>query len=142
MIIPDINILIYALNRDSHNHGKAKRWLEEAFSGDKPVGLSWIVLLGFLRLVTSGKIMERPLPMETAFGVIDEWMALPSVVIIEPTERHWDIMKELLSPLSTAGNLTSDAHLAALAIQHGGVLCSTDHDFGRFKGLRWENPLV
>jgi len=141
MIVPDINILIYALNKDHVYHRQAKRWLEKAVSGGEAVGLSWIVILGFLRIVTSEKIMANPIDMETAFRIVDGWLEFPAVRIIEPTDRHWSILKEILSPLGTAGNLTSDAHLAALAVEYGGRLYSTDNDFARFRGVRWKNPL-
>lgn len=141
MIIPDINILIYAINKDYKYNIQAKRWLEKIISGDEPVGLSWIIILGFLRIITNGKIVNKPLDINTAFGIIDEWLTFPAVRIIHPTDNHWNIFKELLSPLSTAGNLTSDAHLAALAIEHSGCIYSTDNDFGRFRGLRWKNPI-
>lgn len=141
MIIPDINILIYAINIDYEHHEKARVWFESAMTGDEPIGLSWIVVLGFIRIITNGKIMNTPIDMDAAFSIVDEWLDYSTVQIIEPTDSHWKIFKELLSPLSTAGNLTSDAHLAALAIEHAGCLYSTDRDFQRFKGLRWENPL-
>lgn len=142
MIIPDINLLIYAINIDSAYHSKARKWLEDAVRGSEIIGLTWIVILGFIRITTNARILERPLSMETAFAVMDQLLELPSVVIVEPTGEHWKIYKELLSPLSTAGNLTSDAHLAAIAIQHRACLYSTDNDFSRFKGLRWKNPLA
>ena len=141
MIIPDINILIYAVNKDSKYHSSAKKWFEKTLSEDEPVGLAWIVILGFLRIITSGKIMPRPLQPEAAYNIIETWFGLQVVQTINPTEQHWKILKELLGPLSTAGNLTSDAHLAALTIEHSACLYSTDNDFGRFKTLRWKNPL-
>ncbi len=141
MIIPDINILIYATNSDSRYHAEAKKWLEQALSGDETVGLTWIVILGFIRILTNGKIMQRPLTVDKAFQIVDEWMQIPIVDILHPTEQHWKIFKELLKPLGTAANLTSDAHLAALAIEHSGRLYSTDNDFSRFKTLRCKNPL-
>ncbi len=141
MKIPDINLLIYAVNRDTPHHGKAREWLETALSSRDTVGFAWIVLLGFLRIVTNDRIMPKPLSLDTASGLIDEWLDLPVSQIISPKERHWEIVKELLRPLGVAGNLTSDAHLAALTIEHGGRLYSTDNDFSRFRLLRWTNPL-
>ena len=99
-------------------------------------------MLGFLRIITNGRIMPTPLPPEIALEIIDEWLGQPPSRIVVPTEEHWPILKELLTPLGTAANLTSDAHLAALAIEHGARLFSTDNDFGRFAGLRWTNPLA
>ncbi len=141
MKVVDINLLIYALNKDTPHHPQAKKWLETSLSDDEPVGLAWIVILGFLRIITSARIMPAPLSSETAIEVIEEWLHHPTVKIIVPGERHWDILKELLTPLGTAANLTSDAHLAALAIEYGARLFSTDNDFSRFPNLRWINPI-
>jgi hypothetical protein len=141
MKVVDINILIYTINKDTPHHQKAKKWFETSMSSDEPVGLAWMVILGFLRIITSGRIMPTPLKSEVAFEIVDEWLKQPSCRIIVPTERHWSILKELLMPLGTAANLTSDAHLAALAIEHGARLFSTDNDFSRFASLRWTNPI-
>lgn len=142
MIIVDVNLLLYAVNEDSPNHGKAKTWLEIAVSGTETVGLPWIVLLAFLRLTTRPGLFQRPLSVEVAFGLVDAWLQQPSVTVPEPTPRHLQTMRDLVSPLGTGGNLTSDAHLAALAIEYGAELCSTDNDFGRFNRVRWRNPLA
>jgi toxin-antitoxin system PIN domain toxin len=115
--------------------------LEASLSSEEPFGLAWIVILGFLRIITNGKIMPTPLSSEVALEIVDEWLGQPTARIIVPTEKHWDIFKELLKPLGTAANLTSDAHLAALAIEHGARLFSTDNDFSRFTKLRWANPI-
>jgi toxin-antitoxin system PIN domain toxin len=141
MKVVDINLLIYALNTDTPNHLQAKKWLEASLSEDEPVGLAWIVILGFLRIITSAKIMPSPLSPEIAIEIIEEWLHHPTVKVIVAGERHWDILKELLAPLGTAANLTSDAHLAALAIEYGARLYSTDNDFSRFSKLRWINPI-
>ena len=106
------------------------------------MGLSWTVLLAFLRLTTRSGIFEKPLSVETAFEVVGAWLAQPSVVTIDPAAEHLRVMRDLLLPLGTGGNLTSDAHLAALAIEKGAELCSTDSDFDRFPRLRWRNPLT
>lgn len=142
MIFVDVNLLIYAVNEDSPDHRKAKAWLEAAISGTETVGLPWTVLLAFLRLTTRPGLFQKPLSVEAAFDVLDFWLQQDSVTIPEPTERHLRTMRDLLSPLGTGGNLTSDAYLAALAIEHGAELCSADNDFGRFKRLRWRNPLA
>jgi uncharacterized protein len=142
MILVDANILIYAVNSDSPLHQKAKAWLESTLSGPDTTGLSWIVLLAFLRLTTRPGIFQRPIAVNTAFNVVDAWLAQPSVVTVDPTAQHLRVMRDLLLPFGTGGNLTSDAHLAALAIEHGAELCSTDNDFGRFPRLRWRNPLT
>jgi uncharacterized protein len=142
VIVVDLNLLIYAINEDALQHERARRWWETALSGGDRVGLAWSVILGFIRLTTNPRVMPRPLASEQALAVIDDWLAHPSVAAVEATTRHWAIVKELLLPLGSAGNLTTDAHLAALAIEHGARLCSTDNDFSRFAGLRWLNPLV
>ena len=106
------------------------------------VGLAWTVLLAFLRLTTKAGLFEKPLPIETAFELVASWLAQPAVVVVEPTSRHLGTLRDLLAPLGTAGNLTTDAHLAALAVEHGAELCSSDNDFARFQSLRWRNPLA
>ncbi len=142
MIVVDVNLLIYAVNQDAANHGKAKAWLESAVSGTETVGLPWIVLLAFLRLTTRTGLFQKPLTVGAAFDLVDAWLQQPSVTVPEPTARHLQTMRDLMSPLGAGGNLTSDAHLAALAIEHGAELCSADNDFGRFSRLRWRNPLA
>ena len=142
MIVVDVNLLIYAVNQDSPNHRKAKSWLETAVSGTETVGLSWMVLLAFLRLTTRAGLFQKPLSVDAAFDLVDGWLEQPSIAVLEPTARHLQTMRDLISPLGTGGNLTSDAHLAALAIEHGAELCSTDSDFARFNRLRWRNPLT
>ncbi len=142
MILVDLNLLLYAVNTGSPHHRKAKRWLEEALSGDESVALPWVVLLGFLRITTNRHILPHPLLAEQALEVIEGWLALRSVVTLEPASEHWAILRDLLGATGTAGNLTTDAHLAAIAIGHGCELCSTDSDFGRFDHLRWRNPIL
>jgi len=142
MILVDVNILIYAVNSDSPMHEKAKTWLESTLSGPDTLGLSWTVLLAFLRLTTRPGIFDKPLSVNRAFDLVDAWLAQPSVVTVDPAAQHLRVVRELLLPLGTGGNLTSDAHLAALAIEHGAELCSSDNDFERFPRLRWRNPLT
>jgi uncharacterized protein len=142
MILVDVNLLIYAVNQDSPDHSKAKSWLETAVCGTETVGLPWVVLLAFLRLTTRPGLFQKPLSVDAAFDVVDLWLQQSSVTVPEPTPRHLQTMRDLIAPLGTGGNLTSDAHLAALAIEHGAELCSTDNDFGRFNRLRWRNPLA
>jgi hypothetical protein len=141
MILVDANLLIYAVNKDAPLHRRAKSWLEDTISGTETVGLSWNVLLAFLRLTTRAGMFRTPLSVETAFDLVDAWLSQPAVIAVEPTARHLRILRDLLLPVGTGGNLTSDAHLAALAIEHGAELCSTDSDFARFPRLRWRNPL-
>jgi len=142
MIFVDANLLIHAVNVDSSLHQKAKAWLESVVSGPETVGLPWLVLLAFLRLTTRVGLFQKPLAPETAFDLVDAWLQQPSVTAPEPTARHLRTLRDLVLPLGTGGNLTSDAHLAALAIEHGAEVCSTDNDFARFRGLRWRNPLL
>jgi len=142
MILVDVNILIYAVNEDAPLNRKAKSWLQSAISGPGTVGLSWNVLLAFLRLTTRASLFRRPLPPEIALDLISSWLDQPSVTVVHAGPDHLRILRELLLPIGTGGNLTSDAHLAALAIEHGAELCSSDSDFARFRGLNWSNPLL
>jgi uncharacterized protein len=141
VIILDANLLIYAVNADAAFHRKARAWLESALSGPETIGFPWNVLLAFLRLTTRPGLFRSPLPVNTAFDVVDFWLGQSTATIVHPGPRHLALLTELLQPLGTAGNLTSDAHLAAIALEHDAELCSTDTDFARFKGLRWRNPL-
>lgn len=141
MKLLDVNLLIYALDESSPRHREAHRWVQELFSGRATVALAWVVLLGFVRLTTRPQVMQAPLTADEALDIVDGWLACPNVVVVHPTDRHAAVLRELLSPLGTAGNLTTDAHLAALAIEHGAELCSCDADFSRFPGLRWRDPL-
>jgi toxin-antitoxin system PIN domain toxin len=139
--ILDANLLIYAVNEDSALNNKAKPWLESVLSGQETVGFPWNVLLAFLRLTTRPGVFRRPLTMSAAFEVMAAWLEQPSATIVHPGPRHLPVLRELLLPWGGVGNLTSDAHLAALAIEHGAELCSSDADFARFPGLKWSNPL-
>jgi len=138
----DANLLLYGVNVASPMHARARVWLEAAFRGDEVVALPWVVLLGFLRVATSPRALPRPLSAELATDVIDGWLALPNVVAISAGEDHWNTLRALLSQTGTAGNLTTDAHLAALAIEYDCELYSTDADFARFAAVRWVNPLA
>jgi toxin-antitoxin system PIN domain toxin len=142
MILLDANLLIYAVNEDAPLHRKAKLWLESVLSGPETVGFPWNVLLAFVRLTTRTGLFRQPLPMDTAFDLVGSWLNQTSAIIVHPGPRHLPVLRGLLLPLGTAGNLTSDAHLAALAIEHGAELCSSDRDFARFTGLKWRNPLA
>jgi toxin-antitoxin system PIN domain toxin len=142
MILPDINLLIHAYNTDSPAHGAARDWWEGLLNGTEPVGLAWAGMLGFIRLVTHRQVFAIPMPVSTACGHVRAWLAQPYVSILDPGPRHAEIVFGLLESLGTGGNLTTDAHLAALAIEHQTELHSTDADFARFSGLRWKNPLL
>jgi toxin-antitoxin system PIN domain toxin len=140
--LPDVNLLLYGLDEASPQHARARPWLEDLLSEMEPVGFAWPVLLAFLRLSTRAQVFVSPLQPAEAFDVVESWLAQPCAVVVHPTERHLAVLRGLLEALGTAGNLTADAHLAALAIEHGGEVCSADTDFGRFRGLRWTNPLA
>ena len=142
MIVVDANVLIYAIDEDSSRHREAKAWLESVLSGKEVVGLAWVVLLAFLRLTTRTGISAKPLSIETALDLLSEWLDHPSVSILHPGPQHAHILRTLLLRTGTGGNLTTDAHLAALAIEHGAQLCSFDHDFRRFHGLKWSEPTI
>jgi uncharacterized protein len=137
----DANLLLYAVDESSHHHAVAKPWLEERLSGAETLAFAWAVLLAFIRLATNARVFEQPLSVEHALDLVEGWLAQPCATVVHPTNRHSAHLRDLLGPLGTAGNLTSDAHLAALAIEHGAELCSADRDFGRFARLRWVNPL-
>ncbi len=142
MKLVDANLLLYAVNRDSPFHVQAKAWLEQALSGTEALAFTWPVLLAFLRLSTRAAVFPRPLTLEQALDLIDSWLDQPCATMLHPGPRHWAILRGLLLPIGTAGNLTSDAHLAAIALEHGAELLSTDRDFARFATLRWVNPLT
>ena len=141
MILPDVNLLIHAYDSGAAFHAPARRWWEEALSGTESVGLAWATILGFIRLTTSRAVMTNPWPADAAVERVEEWLAQPNVRVAHPGERHAALLFGLLRALGTAANLTTDAHLAALAIEHGYTLYSLDADFGRFKRLKWRNPL-
>jgi toxin-antitoxin system PIN domain toxin len=142
VILVDVNILIYAADRRSPQHVGAREWLDEQLAGPTRLGMPWISLLGFLRLSTNPRIMPRPLSIADAWQEVTAWLACEPVWIPQPTERHSDVLGDLLALPGVHGNLVTDSHLAALAIEHGLTLCSTDGDFARFPGLSWRNPLA
>ena len=142
MRIPDLNLLIYAVDRQAPLHRSALRWWDATLSGTETVGLAWSVLLGFVRLTTSTRVVRSPLAAEAALDYVDRWLALPVTTVVDPTPRHASVLRDLLGRTGTGGNLVADAHLAALAIEHGAQLCSADRDFGRFPGLTWVDPLA
>ncbi|MBA3365260.1 MAG: type II toxin-antitoxin system VapC family toxin [Actinobacteria bacterium] len=142
MNLVDANLLVYAVDETSPHHARAKPWLEHQLSGSETLGFAWAVLLAFVRLATNPRLFESPLTADEAFDLVDSWLAQPSATVVHPTDRHSRLLRELLAPLGTAGNLTTDAHLAALSVEHGAALCSGDSDFARFPRVRWINPLA
>ena len=136
MKMPDLNVLLYAVNADAAQQAVAARWLEEAHEQPGGIGYAWVVLLGFLRIATRPGIFPRPLTLDEALGQVDDWLSHPHARILAPTERHAAVLARLLIGAGVGGDLVTDAHLAALAIEHGAELGSFDRDFGRFPGLR------
>jgi len=141
LILVDANLLVYARVSSCLEHEAARSWLDQRLNGTARVGMPWASLLAYLRLVTNPRIFPRPESMGSAWKQVEEWLDCPPVWIPEPTDRHRQVLGALLALHGGRANLVPDAHLAALAIEHGLALCSTDGDFARFSGLRWENPL-
>jgi toxin-antitoxin system PIN domain toxin len=140
--LSDVNLLLYAYDTSSAQHARARAWLEERLSAVEAFGFAWATLLAFVRLVTNPRVFESPLRVEEALDIVEAWLAAPCATVLHPGPRHTVLLRQLLEPLGTAGNLTTDAHLAALALEHDAELCSADADFSRFPGLRWSNPLA
>jgi uncharacterized protein len=142
MILVDANILLYAEDSLSAYHDAARSWWDEQLSGVTPVALCWPVLLAFVRIATNPRLHPRPLSIAESCECVQSWFGQPCVRLIQPTDNHWAILQRSLFSAKATGNLVSDAHLAALAIEHNCFLCSTDTDFAKFPGLKWRNPLT
>ncbi len=140
MKLVDANVLLYAVNEDAPRHIESRRWLDGALSGGAAVAFAWIALLAFVRLSTKQKLFANPLSPAGAVGRVEDWLAQPSAVVVEPTARHLDLVRALLEPLGTGGNLVNDAHLAALALEFRCQIVSFDRDFSRFGGVELEIP--
>lgn len=138
MRLPDTNVLFNAVFMDSPHHQPARRWMEEAFARPQGLAIGWLALVGFVRIATRPGIAATPLPVDEAVGLVDEWLSHPRVHIVHPGPRHAGIFGRLLVAAGTAGNLTNDAHLAALAIEHNAEIGTFDRDFKRFAGLRFQ----
>jgi uncharacterized protein len=141
MTIVDANLLLYAYNADAPQHSAAVRWLTGLFERGGMIALPWVTLWAFLRICTNPRIWSSPLPSKEAFAIVDEWLVQPDVVLLQPGPRHWELLQGLIVDGNATGPLMTDAVLAALAIENGALLASTDRDFARFKGLRWVDPL-
>jgi hypothetical protein len=141
MILVDANLLLYAYHQRAEQHERARAWLEAALSGLEPVGLAWSTILAFLRIATSPRVFERPLSAAEAEAIVSSWLDEPAVVLVDPGARYWEILRTLLVDAQVTGSLVPDAALAALAIEQGATLATTDRDFLRFRGLRLEDPL-
>lgn len=140
MVVVDANVLLYAVDRASAHHERARSWLDTALAGTEAVGLAWIALLAFIRLGTNASIFAVPLTADEATGQVERWLAAPAAVVAQPTSRHASLLRGLLRDSGTAGNLTTDAHLAALALEHGAEIVSYDRDFARFAGVQHRLP--
>lgn len=141
MILVDANLLLYAYDTSSLEHRAARAWLEVALNGEERVGLALQVILAFVRIATHPGIFLRPLDVGDAIALVSSWLERPQVVIASPGERHWEILTDVATAGQARGARLMDAHLAALSIEHGATLATTDRGFARFPGLRWTNPL-
>lgn len=141
MILVDANLLLYGEDELSPQHLAAREWWDSQLAGDSPVCLCWTVINAFLRIGTNSRVYHRPLSIDEAVTRVQSWFAQPCVRLVIPTKNHWEIFSDLIIEGQAVANLVSDAHLAALAIEHGCTLYSTDSDFSRFPKLKWKNPL-
>lgn len=141
MILPDVNLLVYAYDRGAPAHASARRWWEALLNGTGAVGVPWSVAFGYIRIMTNPRVRAVPITAASAIADVRTWLARPTVSLLEPGPRHLEILDSLLTQAGAAGNLVTDAHLAALAIEHQCEIHSNDTDFARFPGLRWSNPL-
>jgi uncharacterized protein len=141
VILVDANLLLYAEDSLSEHHDAARAWWDAQLSRSEPVALCWPVLTAFLRIGTNARLHRRPLTLREGIERVQSWLAQPCVRLVTPTDQHWPVFQQLLRVGNATGNLVSDAHLAALAVEHNCVLHSTDTDFARFRGLKWRNPI-
>lgn len=142
MIVLDANILLYAYDSSSSHHVKARAWVEQAFSDSAPVGLPWQTISAFLRIMTNLRLPGERFTLQEAVEIVDRWLEQPNVRLLADGEDHWQLFRQLMVEGQASGALVSDAHLAALTLEYGGVLQTTDRDFARFPSLRWSNPLI
>ena len=142
MILVDANILLYAEDSLQSRHQQARAWWDSQLSGTGVVCLCWTVLSAFIRIGTNPRVFEHPLSLEQALARVQSWLDQPCTRVVLPTERHWTVFKQVLTDGQAVANLVTDAHMAALAIEHGCELASTDSDFARFPKLKWRNPLA
>jgi uncharacterized protein len=142
LIVLDANLLLYAYDSASPKHSKAREWIEREFSSSEPIALPWQTVSAFIRIMTNPRLPGERLTIEEAVAVVDAWLEQPNIQLLAPGESHWPLFQQMLVEGQAAGALVCDAHLAALTIEYGGVLHTTDRDFARFPGLRWKNPLA
>lgn len=140
MVIVDANVLLYAVDSAGAHHESSLTWLDRSLAGAEAVGLAWVALLAFVRIGTNPAILEAPMSTNDALDQVQTWLAAPAATLVHPTARHPEILRGLLADSGTAGNLTTDAHFAALAIEHGAEIVSWDRDFGRFVGVKHRIP--
>lgn len=140
MVVTDTNVLLYAVDSASAHHERSRAWLDTSLGGGEAVGLAWVALLAFVRLATNPSVFTAPMTADEAAGQVETWLAAPAAVVPVPTPRHASLLRGLLRDAGTAGNLTTDAHLAVLALEHGATVVSYDRDFGRFPGVRHRLP--
>lgn len=142
MILVDANLLLYAYHPKAEQHEKSRRWLEAVLSGSDVVGFAWLTLWAFVRISTNPRVFENPLSASEAADAVSSWLDQPVSTILQPGGRHWDILRAVARDGQAVGPLFMDAVLAAIAMEHGATLCTTDRDFARFPGLKWTNPLL
>lgn len=142
MTLVDLTLLLAAVNSRAPMHKAARNWWEAKLNGEEKIGLSWLVILGFIRLTTHPKILPEPLLLADAIALIDGWLARPNVQIVQVTPQHWNILQNMLHAVGHGAALTMDAHLACLGIEHDAEIATADEDFSHFPGLKWSNPLV
>lgn len=142
MILLDANILLYAYNADAEQHPGALQWINERLDGGEVIGLPWVTVWAFIRLSTNPRVFPNPRSAKEVFAIVRDWLAQPGVVIVQPGPRHAEILERLAVQFAATGPLVTDAAIAAMAIEHGATLASTDQDFRRFPELRWVNPLA
>lgn len=141
MIVPDINLLVYAYNSGATNHAEARRWWEDTVNGDRRVGLPWAVVNGFVRLMTNPKVVAPPMSAPAAVDFVKSWFQYAHIIPVNPGVRHLEYLRQNLDAAGVGANLVTDAHIAAVAMEYQAEVHSNDADFGRFPGLRWVNPL-
>jgi uncharacterized protein len=141
VIVLDANLLLYAYDSESQQHAKARAWVEQTFSNGTPVGLAWQTVTAFLRIVTNPRLSGKRFTPEEAIQIVAQWLSQPNVSLLPAGDQHWSLLRQMMKDGQARGPLISDADLAALTIECGGVLHTTDRDFARFPALRWTNPL-
>jgi uncharacterized protein len=142
VIVLDANLLLYAYDSESDKHAEARAWVEQTFSSENPVGLPWQTVSAFMRIVTNPRLSGRRFTAVEVVEIVDEWVNQPNVRLLGPGEQHWSLLRQMMIDGQARGPLVTDAQLAALTIEYGGVLHTTDRDFGRFPGVRWKNPIA